>query len=132
MKNIAKCKICKSIIESLHRTDYVTCKCNQISVYGGPDLMQCSALDWSNFVRIDDKGNEIMIKVVDSNTKAELKSEETPKSFAKQDLLLYLTSMIETIDRLPHGAMQSPISHIDFMSLLLVISAWLKSDLKDT
>ena len=55
MRNIAKCKLCSSIIESKHRHDYVSCLCGEISIDGGNDYHKCFAKDWRNFVRVDDE-----------------------------------------------------------------------------
>jgi hypothetical protein len=35
IRNSARCKKCKDEIESVHRHDFVTCKCGAISVDGG-------------------------------------------------------------------------------------------------
>ena len=61
MKNRAKCKLCGSIIESCHPMDYVVCKCGEIELNGG-DAMLSRANDYTNFVRVDDLGNEIAVK----------------------------------------------------------------------
>lgn len=126
MKNRAKCKKCLSIIESLHRTDYVICKCNEIAVYGGPELMQCSAIDWNNFLRVDDMGNEIVVKV--QNTKDIHMPMDNNKP-DKKDLLTLLDKMIESIDNLPKSAMNTPVTHYDYQTLLLLLSSLFKSDL---
>jgi hypothetical protein len=51
------------VIESLHATDYVKCRCDAIAIDGGPDNYLCYAKDWANFLRVDENGNEIKIKV---------------------------------------------------------------------
>lgn len=38
--NMAKCLICGDIIESVHRHDYVTCSCGNLSVDGGKDYLK--------------------------------------------------------------------------------------------
>lgn len=40
--NAVACKHCKTIIESLHRHDYVSCKCGAVSVDGGTDYLKRS------------------------------------------------------------------------------------------
>ena len=62
MRNRAKCKLCQSTIESFHPTDLVLCKCGEISVDAGEGL-KCAAKSWENFLRVDDEGNEIIVKV---------------------------------------------------------------------
>ena len=41
-RNRAQCKLCKDIIESKHRHDFVTCKCGKLSVDGGYDYIKRS------------------------------------------------------------------------------------------
>lgn len=38
--NKAQCDNCKEIIESVHRHNYVTCKCGNISVDGGKEYLR--------------------------------------------------------------------------------------------
>lgn len=40
IKNSVKCLKCNDIIESVHRHDFVTCKCGNISVDGGKDYLR--------------------------------------------------------------------------------------------
>jgi hypothetical protein len=40
VKNKAQCKICKQVIESKHRHDFVSCKCGCIFVDGGRDYLR--------------------------------------------------------------------------------------------
>lgn len=39
-KNVAKCKKCGDIINSVHRHDFVTCSCGAISIDGGSNYMR--------------------------------------------------------------------------------------------
>ena len=64
MRNRAKCKLCGDIIESFHPTDVVECKCGEIAVDRGLGL-GCAARDWKNFVRVDDEGNEIVVRITE-------------------------------------------------------------------
>jgi hypothetical protein len=63
MRNRAKCKLCSSIIESMKLDDYVSCKCGAITINGGTYAYECRANHWENFIRVDDEGNEIIVKV---------------------------------------------------------------------
>lgn len=126
MKNRAKCKLCSSIIESLHNTDYVTCKCGHISVYGGPSLMQCGAENWDNFLRVDDNGNEIVVKVKDNREELYRLSEPINERPTKQDLINVLDDMIAKIDTLPQHTMTAPINHYDYSALLMLLSSIFK------
>ena len=51
LKNKAKCKKCKTVIESKHRHDFVHCKCGAIFVDGGNDYWR-SGGDVSDFIRL--------------------------------------------------------------------------------
>jgi len=123
MRNRAKCKLCSSIIESMHATDLVLCKCGHIFVDGG-DALKCGAGDWVNFLRIDDNGNEIEVKV-EMTAKDEGKAALKPK---KEELLGYLDEMIKSYDNLPQHAMTTPITHYDHQALLVLLSALLRCD----
>jgi hypothetical protein len=61
MRNRAKCRLCNDIIESTHVHDYKTCSCGEISVDGGNEYHRCSAKDFHNFIRLDDKDNQHLI-----------------------------------------------------------------------
>lgn len=121
MINRAKCKLCNSIIESYHATDLVLCKCGEISVDGG-NALRCSANNWDNFIRVDDQGNEIEVKVKYLND-VEDKPTTSPN---KKELLKMLEDMIENIERLPPQAMLTAITHYDFCSALLLLSSILR------
>jgi hypothetical protein len=143
MKNRAKCKLCSSVIESFHPEDYVTCKCGEIAVDGG-DALKCIARNWENFIRIDDKGNEIIIKVKEKSTKSiqqptnetsekqdEHESDNTNKANhrpSREELLDMLSEMIKSIENLPPHAMSVPVTQYDFYSLLSIILVVLKED----
>jgi hypothetical protein len=40
IKNAAQCLSCNDIIESKHRHDFVTCRCEKLSVDGGHDYLR--------------------------------------------------------------------------------------------
>jgi len=125
MKNRAKCKLCQSIIESFYETDYVECKCCNISVSGGL-RMECAAIDWTNFIRVDDQGNEIIPKVIEKAKEdvKQLYNEEKP---SKEKLLEMLDEMIKSYENLPDNAKYSPVNHYDMLSVLLLVSSILRS-----
>lgn len=121
MKNRAKCKLCQSIIESFHEGDYVSCKCDHISVSGGL-RMECSAIDWNNFLRVDDQGNEIVVSIQDSiDVKPLYKDNPT-----KEDKLKILDEMIKSYENLPSHALEAPITGYDLLSTLMLVSSILK------
>ncbi len=122
MINRAKCKLCLSIVESLHDTDYVACKCGEVAVDGG-QAMKCFAIRWENFIRVDDLGNEIVVKL-----KEEVEDKTDSPKPSKKELLDMLFEMIKNIENLPPNAMSTPITHYDLLSALLLVSAILRAE----
>lgn len=49
LRNAAKCLLCKQTIESKHRHDFVTCKCGNLSVDGGPYYLKRSVKKLNSF-----------------------------------------------------------------------------------
>jgi hypothetical protein len=127
MKNRAKCKLCNTIIESFHSEHIDMCPCGEISVEGG-DSLRCAAKDWSNFIRVDDIGNEIIVKVKNDD----VKQLDIPQSKpTKEELLGMLDEMIKNIEGLPQAAMTTNITHYDFASALLLLASIFRSIDKD-
>ena len=131
VRNRAKCKLCKSIIESKHEFDYVTCGCNEISISGGQIRLECSANDWANFLRVDDLDNVIVPKIVDQNNHDKPKQETEIEKPTRKELLDLLHDMITRIEELPQQAMITPINHYDFLSALLLLLSILRADCSD-
>lgn len=126
MRNRAKCKLCQSIIESFHPSDFVTCKCGEIFVDGGADDYRCGAGEWSNFLRVDDQGNEIVVKVTgDVNPLYKDKPN-------KKELIDMLDGMIKNIEGLPPQAMHTSVTQFDLASALLLVSAIFRADCKES
>lgn len=132
MKNRAKCNLCKDIIQSFHATDLVSCRCGEISIDGGDYQYKCFAKDFINFLRVDDLGNEIIVKIQsqmkDNNSekvveKIESKYKHRPD---KKELLKLLEIMIENIESLPSQAMQTYVNQYDLCSALMLISELFK------
>lgn len=121
MKNKAKCKLCESVIESFHQHDYVSCKCGEISIDGGEAYFRCSAKDWNNFLRVDDQGNEIAVKVKEDQG-------QEPPQLTKQDLINILVDMRADIERLPVDAMSNPVNQYDMMSLMMILISIFKAE----
>ncbi|CAB4121605.1 hypothetical protein UFOVP1357_43 [uncultured Caudovirales phage] len=122
MRNRAKCKICSDIIESLSDKDHVSCKCDQISVFGGESML-CQAKDWTNFIRIDDRGVEIIPTIINP----------TPKSKpTRKELIQMLDDMIESIEKLPDQAMIVSVNQYDFYSLLVLLASLFKAETVST
>ena len=121
MKNRAKCKLCQSIIESFHLHDHVSCKCGEISITGGTQEYSASALNWNNFLRVDDQGNEIIVTVKDEEKEdVQLLYKEKP---TREDKLKMLDEMIKSYENLPTHALNAPISGYDLTSALLLVKS---------
>ena len=112
MRNRAKCKLCKSVIESRFNGDYVVCSCGEIGIDGGEEKYAVSARDYSNFLRIDDEDNEIEVKVI---------GEEQQGRPTREELIGSLGEMIKRIEELPKHAMLTNINHYDWCSLLILL-----------
>ena len=119
MKNRAKCRLCNSILESFHRNDYVSCSCGEISIDGGSEYLRCSAKNWANFLRVDDEGNEIVVKV--EGTNADDKNVKEAPPLTLKDKINMLDEMIKSFERLPTSAMMQPITHYDHLSALTLL-----------
>ena len=109
MNNRAKCRLCQSVIESFHSQDLVECKCGEIAVYGGLS-MQCSAKNWSNLIRVDDEGNEIVPIV---------KEGATLNNFVSR--MGMFKEMIDSFDKLPEEARMTPVTQTDLQNALKII-----------
>lgn len=127
MRNRAKCKLCNSIIESFHKFDYVECECGQIAVFEG-DAMRCAATDYANFLRIDDNGNEIVVKYESEQAKeaTDNRPADPPKQVTKEELINMLDTMIKNIENLPQHVIELPVNHYDLVSFMICISNILK------
>jgi len=124
MRNRAKCKKCGNMIESFHSTDLVYCKCGEIGVDGG-DALRCYAIDWNNFIRVDDLGNEIKVKVKgNEKEKVDIISSKPNR----EQLLEMLNDMIKCIENLPPQAMSTYVTQYDLYSFMLLIQTVLKSE----
>lgn len=125
MRNRAKCKLCKDVVESFLKEDYVECGCGEIAVDGGEYAFKAYAKHWENFIRIDDDACEILPKVIDKE-EIEVK-EENEKCLSKSEMIDMLKEMVKSIEKLPDQAMTLPINHYDFYNALSLITAILKA-----
>lgn len=126
MRNRAKCKLCNTIIESLHKYDMVNCKCGEIFVDGGQEHFRCGFGNAENFLRVDDEGNEILITLKDTKEDAKEEIEHNTPKPSLQELLGYLDDMIKSYDNLPTYARIGPVTNYDLLSVLLLLSSILK------
>ena len=121
MKNRAKCKLCNDVIESKHGRDYVECSCGEISIDGGNESYKASAVDWKNFIRVDDQNNEILVQIIDR------KEEGRDMKPTRKEILEQVNNMIQSIEGLPSNAMQTSINHYDYLSILILLSGSLQT-----
>ncbi len=117
MRNRAKCKLCNDIIESFHPTDYIECSCENIFLDGG-EALRCGAKDFTSFVRIDDKGEEVAVKFITNDPGSTIPE---PIGTSKEELLGMLKEMIASYEALPpHAGSQSPTNYDLMYALSLV------------
>ena len=122
MKNRAKCKLCSSIIESFHPNDHVLCKCGEIELNGG-EAMLTKANDYSNFIRVDDLGNETAVQYR-QHPKEEASHagvEKPQEGLRKKDLLELLQEMIDNEEKLPTGAKEAHLNTYDLLRYMILI-----------
>lgn len=102
MINRAKCKLCLSVIESHLPDEIVSCKCGAISVCDGP-AMRMLPLGSPNFIRVDDLGNEIIVKYI--SEKDAKGNQDAPKDeqceLSVEDAIHALQRSIEYNESLP-------------------------------
>ena len=127
MRNRAKCGLCRDVLESFHATDLVICSCGEISIDGG-DALRCSAKHWENFLRIDDKGNMVPVRVEDKTPAIPAIPATIETKPTKDELLGMLDEMIKSFERLPQNAMSSHTTHYDLLSVLLLVSSLFKAE----
>lgn len=120
MKNIAKCLLCGSTIQSFHSSDYVLCECGEIAVDGG-DAMRCFARDWKHFQRIDEKGHPFVPTIAKEGESE--KSDERSHITSKDDLMAVIDEMIKSYERLPSQALSSPATAADLLSILFLVKS---------
>jgi hypothetical protein len=61
IRNAAQCAVCLDVIQSTHVHDYVSCKCNEISVDGGNRYLRRSANDINNLIELSISTNDPFI-----------------------------------------------------------------------
>ena len=121
MKNRAKCKLCETVIESIHSQDYQMCQCREIFVDGGKENL-CGAKDWNNFLRVDDNGNVIVPKIVEGDSdEVVVEQPDMDPNEKKDNLIGMMKNLIDSYENLPPNARFASISHYDLQAALLII-----------
>lgn len=121
MKNIAKCLLCHTIIESMHDYDLQRCDCGEIAVDGGMKMLAL-AKNFDNFLRVREDGTTFKPKIVENDTHENTlhtSFSEITHNFEK--LVSSLQLMLENVQRLPHNAMEQPLNQYDLQTLLQVL-----------
>jgi len=129
LRNRAKCKLCGYLIESFHRYDYVSCECGEIAVDGGKEYYKVMAKNYDNFIRIDDMGNEVPIKVLDEADNSNNNTNSDNDIINDSDKLSpfqTFVAMKENLDALPEFVKDEKISYRELSSILAVLIEILK------
>lgn len=125
MKNQAKCRLCRDVIESLALADIVTCSCGEITIWGGAYELRSNAKDYKNFLRISESGQEVEVKYHEKPEESNTAHEEQ-ESISIKDLMYSLEASIKAIENLPDHAKNSSVTHYDMLSLMIVINELFK------
>jgi hypothetical protein len=125
MPKKAKCKLCNTTIESAGRWDFVSCSCGEICVDCNTGEFHVHIkTDPVNLLLLDDEGNEIVpVKSSEPPNEEQIDSSVVHMSPKKEELLDMLDAMRKNIEEMPQNALFSPITHSDFGSLLMLLSA---------
>ena len=102
VRNRAQCKLCGHIIESFHITDYMACKCKEISVHG---LKGCSYIHQENFLRVDDEDHIIIPTFIDIDKVQDIEDKASFPPPTKAELLVKLDQELEELEKLPSNAL---------------------------
>ena len=123
MRNRAKCKLCKSELESVAFSDVVSCECGEISIWGGLQELKVMARDYKNFLRLDEKGNEIEVKVIDKPKEEEetVMNEEKQPELTREQKIEMVDAMLKYYDDLPGHALLSSPTQYDMKAMFLMI-----------
>jgi hypothetical protein len=127
MRNRAKCKLCKNVIESFTLMDYVTCSCGEITIEGGNQKFLVYCRDFANFLRIDDQDNEVEVTVKQASEALQQPREES-KPLSREQLIEEFSCLLENLNSLPPNAAHTPVTHSDLSSALSLVLTILRCD----
>jgi hypothetical protein len=90
--------------------------------------MYSSAVDYKNFLRVDDEGNEVVVKYHHKHEeeKGNDQPADNPKKFTRDELIQELDRMIESDEKLPDDAHIQQLTFYDLLRYMLLISNILK------
>lgn len=126
MRNRAQCNVCKDVIESFQEFDYVSCKCDEIAITGGTIKYECFAKNWENFLRVDDNGHVVPIRVTDKEEDIE-KFINEPSPVSKEELIEEMARLIKYSENMSDQALSQPVSQYELLQFLSLIVTILKS-----
>jgi hypothetical protein len=122
MRNRAKCKLCQDVIESYTILDHVECKCGEISISGGNHELNCMAMDWDNFLRVDDQGNTIVPTIKPKHRKDPILVFPDDVPIIKQsptyhEMIGSLESYVKVLNELPSDTQNAFVTCLDLMAV---------------
>jgi len=117
-----------SIVESHLPDEIVKCKCGMIAVCDGPAMRMWPA-NSPFFVRVDDQGNEIVVKYVSSpdSEKDEQSPNDDKENLSIQDAIEALERSIQYNEQLPYHEQFSFVTTNEVTAYLRSILHILKS-----
>ena len=123
MRNRAKCRLCKSELESVALMDYMECTCGEIGISGGVDKLNCFAKDFTNFIRLDDEGKEVEVKVINNSKDVEEVpvTEEVKKDITREDKIKLVDAMLDYYERLPQHVLLAAPTQYDLKAIYTLI-----------
>lgn len=134
----ALCKLCSTVIECTNSQDFFSCPCGEVTIDQAHGAFHAAIkTSVSNFICIDDEGNEIIPKYGDNFSWIDGASIVDPieqngisgeiNIGSRRELLSIMDAMIINIDRMPQDAKYAPVTHSDFSELLTLIVALFRS-----
>ena len=108
----SKCKLCGSVIEGLEG-HIVECNCGEITLDGERKAVMCKT-SLSNYVEVDNEGNEIV-----------LVEKERPR---KEELVNMLYEIGKSYEQLPEIAKVNPVNHYDLETVIMLVVAIMRAE----
>lgn len=128
MRNRAKCKLCKSVIESLedNAQELIACACGEIAIMGGSSHYYVEVKDkFENMLRIDDNEQEVSVKVKQSESQ-DTKEEAMEIKPTRDQLLEMLLEQLRVSENLPPHVRSSFVTYLDLEAALWLVYAIFK------
>lgn len=123
----AKCRLCNTVIEAVSQYGgtEIPCACGEIAFDLRSNPPSYCAINFQNMIGIDAEGNENDMHVLDIR-KSDISSAK-PEPEGNTDQANYqLEMLIERVEGLPVHAMNSFVTHYDYLSLLYLVKALIR------